>query len=717
LSTPIELLGKDDFQMAWRQEAERYRADDRQVIQTGVPKLGFEEPQTTPDGGCLWLRTSKIPLRDAEGRTIGMLGTYEDITPRKQAETALRREQALFNGLIGTIPDNIYFKDRKSRFVCINDAMAKWIGVRSPDEAVGKTDSDVFSEEHSRQAYEDEQRIMSTGQPLIGLVEKETWPDGHVTWMSTTKVPLCDANGTVTGLVGISRDITASKQNEERIREQAALLDNANDAIYVRTLDRTITYWNRGAEQLYGWSAAEAVGRKETDLFLPAASGLMETDNALLAHSTWAGEMQHTVKNGGIVTVFCRWSLVRDDEGKPRLVFAIHTDVTEKRRLEAQFLRAQKLESLGVLAGGIAHDFNNLLTTILGHANLALADMAPEAPARDSLREIEKASTQAAELCRQMLAYAGKGRFVVEPINLSRLIEELAHLLRVSISKKVLLRCQLADGLPAIQADPAQLRQVAMNLVINAAEAIGDTEGVIAISTGVMQCSEDDLRGSEFVESQAPGRYVYMEVTDTGCGMDAKTRARIFDPFFTTKFAGRGLGLAAMLGIVRRHRGTLRVESELGRGTTFRVLFPASATTATHLESSGNVPPWRGTGTILLVDDEEAVRNVTGRILERCGFVVLRAGDGREALEIYRVHAPEVVCVLLDLAMPRMDGEETFKELRRIKSDVRVVLASGYSDQEISQRFQNMGLAGFIEKPYRVETLATKLREVLAQRG
>jgi CheY-like chemotaxis protein len=377
--------------------------------------------------------------------------------------------------------------------------------------------------------------------------------------------------------------------------------------------------------------------------------------------------------------------------------------------------QAQKLESLGILAGGIAHDFNNLLTAILGHANLALMDLAPESPARESLREIDKASSRAAELCRQMLAYAGKGRFVVEPINLSRLVEELTRMLHVSISKKVLLRCQLAEGLPAVDADSAQLRQLAMNLVINAADAIGDADGVITISTGTMQCDENSLLGGQLTAPPVPGQYVYLEVIDTGCGMDAKTQAMIFDPFFTTKFAGRGLGLAAVLGIVRSHRGALKVESEPGRGTTFRVLFPASTKDAALTKSDGNSPPWRGKGTILLVDDEEPVRNVTNKILERSGFAVLRAGDGLEAIELFRAHSSEIVCVLLDLAMPRMDGEATFKELRRIQPQVRVILASGYSDQEISQRFQNAGLAGFIEKPYRVETLRAKLREVLAQ--
>jgi PAS domain S-box-containing protein len=426
-------------------------------------------------------------------------------------------------------------------------------------------------------------------------------------------------------------------------------------------------------------------------------------------------------KTVGVLAFFSKEPILSNEENLIEDIAATASQIivaaqAEQQRLdlETQMQQAQRLESLGVLAGGIAHDFNNLLTAILGHANLALIDLAPGSAAHDSLREIDKASGRAAELCRQMLAYAGKGRFVAEPINLSRLIEETVHLLRVSISKKVLLHCQLAEGLPEIQADPAQLRQVAMNLVINAAEAIGDADGVIAISTGVMQCDEDSLRGSRLIEPPAAGRYVYLEVTDTGCGMDAETRTRIFDPFFTTKFAGRGLGLAAVLGIVRGHRGALKVESERGRGTTFRIMFPAGAKAAAPAETGANTPPWRGTGTILLVDDEEPVRNVAGRMLERLGFAVIRAGDGREAVDLFRAHAPTVVCVLLDLAMPRMDGEETFRELRRIQPDVRVVLTSGYSNQEIMGRFRSAGLAGSIEKPFQLETLSTKLREVLA---
>jgi PAS domain S-box-containing protein len=387
----------------------------------------------------------------------------------------------------------------------------------------------------------------------------------------------------------------------------------------------------------------------------------------------------------------------------------------ERRKLEAQMQQAQKLESLGVLAGGIAHDFNNLLTAILGHANLALTDLPPESPARESLQGIEGASRRAAELCRQMLAYSGRGRFIVEQLNLSRLAQELTHLLQVSISKKVMLHCHFADRLPPVEADAVQARQVIMNLVINASEAIGDKKGVIDISTGAMQCEEAYLRKCCLGESLSAGTYVYFEVMDTGCGMDAETRSRIFDPFFTTKFSGRGLGLAAVQGIMRQHKGAIKVDSQPGTGTTFRVLFPASKKSTLQPKPGATAGLWRGNGTVLVVDDEKVVREVTQKMMEYYGFSVLAAADGREAVKLFQENQDRIACVLLDLTMPHMDGEETYRELSRIRNDVRVIMASGYSEQEISQRFAGKGVAGFIEKPFKLATLNAKLREVLTQ--
>ena len=380
--------------------------------------------------------------------------------------------------------------------------------------------------------------------------------------------------------------------------------------------------------------------------------------------------------------------------------------------LERQVQQAQKMESLGVLAGGIAHDFNNLLMVVLGHAELALKEISPISPARRSLTEITSAAQRAADLSRQMLAYAGKAVFALERVGLPELVEEMEHLLNTAISKKAILTLNLERELPPIQADPSQIRQIVMSLVMNASEALGDRSGVITVSVGATRCDEECPQKTERHDDLAPGRYVYLEVMDTGIGMDAKTRSRIFEPFFSTKFTGRGLGLAAVQGIVRSHKGALKVQSEPGKGSTFKVLFPALEDAGEKARSNEPSPlaDWQGKGTILLVDDEESLIALGARMLEHLGFTVLTAADGLQAVEFYRERGKEIDLVLMDLTMPHMDGAKAFDELRRLNPDVRVVLASGYAEEDVSSRFGGKKPAGIIQKPY---TLA-KMRETLA---
>jgi len=407
-------------------------------------------------------------------------------------------------------------------------------------------------------------------------------------------------------------------------------------------------------------------------------------------------------------------------QGRPA-VLGTFFDITDRKKaeeaqraLEAQVQRTQKLESLGVLAGGIAHDFNNLLMGILGNADLALLEAPKDSPIRENLKGIENAARRAADLARQMLAYSGKGRFIVEPIDIGSVLAEIGHLIAASVSKKAVLKYNLAPDLPTIEADATQLRQVFMNLITNASEALGENSGTITVTTGVMDCDRDYLRGTYLDEELPEGLYVFSEVSDTGCGMDGETRTRIFDPFFTTKFTGRGLGLAAVLGIVRGHRGAIRVYSEPDKGTTFKILFPVSERNVKPLvQQAGPASVWHGEGIVLLVDDEETVRTVGRQMLEKAGFQVLTAVDGREAVKIFENQADEISCVLLDLTMPNMDGEETFRELHRIKDSVCVILSSGYNEQEAVNRFTQSGLAGFIQKPYQYAHLTQKLREVL----
>ncbi len=398
----------------------------------------------------------------------------------------------------------------------------------------------------------------------------------------------------------------------------------------------------------------------------------------------------------------------------------VATDITarvkmqqEQQRLEEQILHAQKLESLGVLAGGIAHDFNNILMAVLGHCELALRRLAAESPAKDNLKQIKNAANKAADLANQMLAYSGKGKFVVEPLDLSKIIDEMQQMLSVSISKKAALRYEFAPVLPSVEADATQMRQIILNLVINASDAIGDKSGVIVITTGVMDCDQSYLQDSWLAEKLPAGKYVYLEVADTGSGMDKKTINRIFEPFFSTKFTGRGLGMAAVLGIVRGHQGAIKVYSEIGKGTTFKVLLPAASKPAVLVDDDQQAERLQGTGTVMLVDDDETVRSIGREMLEEFGFNVIIAKDGREALEKFKAAPADIQLVLMDLTMPHMDGEQAYRELRRVDPKVRVIMSSGYNEQDVSQKFVGKGVCGFLKKPYQLSTLQQALQKCL----
>ena len=499
------------------------------------------------------------------------------------------------------------------------------------------------------------------------------------------------------------------------------LVENIPDV--VMTVDRsgTILAINHTVSGLTE-TVKEVIGKKLYDYIAPEQQDMMREylEQAFRTGKPFSFEILGTGEQGPGTAWYETRILPIKSGRKVEAVILISNDITERRKKEEermqladQLMHAQKLESLGVMAGGIAHDFNNLLTGILGSAGLALLDTPGDSPARESIEEIEKASIRAAELCKQMLAYSGKGKFDVKSIDLSSAVRDMGHLLDTSISKKVTLKYNLSHDLPAVEADTAQVQQIVMNLITNASDAIGDRSGIVHVRTGCMDCDEAFLSNSVINENLQPGRYAFLQVRDTGCGIDKETEGKLFDPFFTTKFTGRGLGLAAVAGIVRGHGGALRVESEPGRGSTFTVIFPISRKPVREKkekEPSGLVC---GRGTVLLVDDENEVRVTAGRMLERMGFTVLTASDGREAIDIFRANSHKILLVLLDMTMPHMSGDETFSELRRIRSEIRVILSSGYSEQDAISRFQSNGLAGFIQKPYRFKDLREKIKSVL----
>jgi len=524
------------------------------------------------------------------------------------------------------------------------------------------------------------------------------------------------------------RDILDRKiaDNALRISEEkfSRAFKLSPDAITIsRLADGLYLEVNQGFTNALGWTAEEAVGRTTApgDLDIWADD---EDRKKLLAGIKESGQVvgletcfKH--RNGQILIGLMSAKIIEIND-EPCLL-SVTRDITERTRtmekqkkLERQMLQVQKLESLGVLAGGIAHDFNNILMAVIGHSELAQRRLPIESPAMENLRQINLAASRAADLANQMLAYSGKGKFVVEALDLSQIIAEMEHILSVSVSKKALLRYNLVDNLPSVEADATQLQQVIMNLVINASDAIGDKSGTIAVSTGMMDCDHSYLQESWLHDNPRPGRYVFVEVADTGCGIALKKIDRIFEPFFSTKFTGRGLGMAAVLGIVRGHSGAIKIYTELNEGSTFKVLIPASTLPVPEQTPPVETAPLQESGFVLLVDDEATVRNIGVEMLSEFGFKTLIAADGKEALKIFEQQHKKIRFVLMDLMMPRMNGEEAFREFRRIDPAVKVIICSGYNEQEVSQKFVGKGLAGFLKKPYLFSDLQEKIQKLLS---
>ncbi len=659
---------------------------------------------------------------------LHFFATVHDITERKQAEETLRKERDRAQQYLDIAGVILVVIDRDQTVSLINRKGIEILG-HAEAEVLGRNWFDCFLPERIRHEVKTafEEMLNGNVEPIEyyeNPVLTEAGEERVIAWHNTV---LRDERGRIIATLSSGRDITERRQAESALQETQErfrdFFENAPIGFHIFGPDRTIIDINDAELDLIGYTRSEIVNKKTwADLIVPEQRAGFEKHWQDITTKGRVSDLEYTLlhKDGHHVHVILNASARFDADGELLNTRGSVLDITERRRaeaerrrLEAQVQHAQKLESLGVLAGGIAHDFNNLLAGILGFADLALRDLAAGSPARGALEKVIHGAQQAADLTKQMLAYSGRGTFVVAPLDLSRLIEEMAHLLKASVSKKAILRYRLADDLPAVEADAAQLRQVLMNLVTNASEAIGDAGGVIAITTGTMECDRAYLRGTYLGEGLPEATYAYLEVSDTGSGMDEATLASIFDPFFTTKFTGRGLGMAATLGIVRSHHGTIHVDSKPGRGTTLRILFPVSEQQAEQRGPAVEAE-WRGQGTVLVIDDEETVRTVARAMLERMGFAVLTATDGREGVELFRQHADEVAAVVLDMSMPHMNGTDVVRELRRIRSDVRILLSSGYSEQEAVGRFAQGGLAGFVQKPYRLAELRAKMCEALS---
>ena len=524
----------------------------------------------------------------------------------------------------------------------------------------------------------------------------------------------------------VERELRDAKSRRERRRAEEALaasearfralLESAPQGVIVVDQGH-IALVNARTEEMFGYSRDELLGQT-LDILLPERyrAAHLEHRRQYFAHPRTRPmglglDLLGQRKGGGEFPLEIGLSFV--DQAGTQLALALITDITDRKRAEEHLRQAQKLESIGMLAGGIAHDFNNLLVGVIGNASLAQDLLPPGSPAGELLEAVVKTGEQAAHLTRQMLAYAGKGQFVVEPLNLSDLLPEMTGLVQPSISKKIALHLGLDQDLPPIQADRGQMQQVFMNLVLNAAEAIGSDAGMISVKTRVQDVDELYIRRNLEAEL-SPGRYVLLEVRDTGCGMDEATRTRIFDPFFSTKFHGRGLGLAAVGGIVRGHGGAISVSSAPGKGACFTVLFPAAEGAAAVAQVAAQYATLGGTGTILVVDDERPVRDLARKVLERYGYKVLLADGGIAAINTFKRHPGDISLVILDASMPGMSGAETYPELRKVRPGVKILVSSGYSELETMKAFPGPRATGFIQKPYTSLGLAEKVRSAMA---
>ncbi len=714
--SPDQMMGRTSTDPRWgciHEDGTPFPGEEHPTmvaLRTGQPVegvvMGVFHPQ---EGRHRWIVVSAIPEFSAgEERPWRVFATLTDISELKSAQDDLKRTAQRLHGVLNNSQAVIFQLDPEGRFMLSEGRGLALLGLQ-PGQVIGLSALEMYRESPSTLAA---LKKALAGEACRAYLEVR----GLI--FDTRLSPVLGEGGLVESVIGVSTDVTdrerarrSLQESEQKFRD---LLDKLGEGFGLVDANETFTFANPAAEQIFGVGEGQLVGRNLREFVDPEdlqripgrtrhrMSGQKETYEL----SIWRPNRERR-------QILVNVTPIVDAKGNYLGANGLIQDVTERRLAEGSLRQAQKLESLGVLAGGIAHDFNNLLTAILGNLNLAQMRLPADSEALPLLENVEKTVLRAADLSKQMLAYSGKGRFVVEHHDLNALVKEMTHLMQVSISKKTTLDLRLHPEALPIEADGTQVHQVVMNLVTNAADAIGEAEGLISVTTLIQEVKAGAFPAANPGQTLVPGPYAVLEVRDSGCGMGPEVIERIFDPFFSTKAAGRGLGLSAMLGILRGHKAGLQIHSQPDKGSTFRILLPMGAEEPERVSSSETVSNQPFTGEALVVDDEPMVLEFAAKALTALGFKTTEARDGMEAVNIFTQSPNRFDLVLLDLTMPRMDGREALRAFRLLRPDLPVILSSGYSDQEFIQNLAAEPGLAFLQKPYLLARLRQTVQTLL----
>ena len=668
--------------------------------------------QTTKDGSEIVVDSRQV-VRQFDNGSVIVLETSRDITEKKNAEEKLRESEKRFRNMADNAPVMVWVTEPNGESTFVSESWYEFTG-QEPDyalgfgwlEAVHPDDRNQIEEAFvkanvNREPFEQEYRVRRK--------------DGEYSWALDSAKPRLGETGEFLGYIGSVIDITGRKESEERIRQQASLLNKTRDAILVCDLNHRIIYWNSGAENMYGRSQREALGGDICDTICDGDRTIMERAlDALESGDEWQEEVTNFTKDGEKIAVISRWTLVRRDSGMPDYFLVVNTDVSDLKHTEQQLLRAQRLESIGTLAGGIAHDLNNVLSPILMAADMLYADSELSASSRQWVSVIRENTERGADLIKQVLTFArgidGGNRVQMQ---VSHLIKELIKILNKTLPQNIEVRYEISPGLLLIDADPTQIHQVLMNLAVNAKDAMAISGGVLEIKAENVSI---DSKSTQINPDAEPGEYILIEVKDSGVGMTPDTLERIWDPFYTTKEVGEGtgLGLSTALSIVRGHGGFINASSKPDLGTTFSVYLPAFREQTEEIVSEPAPAYRKGNGElVLIVDDEENVRTTTSATLEKYGYKTLLASDGAEAVAVYSQQG-SVDLVVTDMAMPIMDGSATIRAIRKINPEQKIVAVSGLTDSGIVEN-ENLRVDAFLSKPFTTEHLLETLAGVLEE--